>query len=146
VLSALVFLGLSMALPLPEFEEIRLPSWRAALLASFGAGLREEIWLRLGVMTVLAWMFAFGGRAPWTKTAFWSANVLAALLFGAIHLPQAAAFGALTAPMVVWVLMGNGVVGVVCGWLYWRIGLLAAMVSHASADVVLKVLYPLFAT
>ncbi len=40
-------------------------------------------------------------------------------------------------------LVLNGVGGVVFGWLYWRRGLLAAMVAHFSADVVLHVLAPL---
>jgi hypothetical protein len=42
-----------------------------------------------------------------------------------------------------WVLGANGLVGVVFGWLYWRYGLLAAMIAHFSADVVLHTLAPL---
>jgi hypothetical protein len=34
----------------------------------------------------------------------------------------------------------NGIAGLVFGWLYWRNGLVAAMVAHTSADVVLHVL------
>ncbi len=34
----------------------------------------------------------------------------------------------------------NAVIGVVCGWLYWRDGLEAAMVAHFSGDVVLHVI------
>ena len=41
-------------------------------------------------------------------------------------------------------LAGNGAVGVACGWLYWRKGLIAAMVAHATANLVLRlVLAPL---
>lgn len=146
VLAAMVLLGFSMLLPLPELGALRAPSWHAALLASFGAGLREEIWFRLGVMTLLAWSFSLGGRAGLVKLGIISANIAAAVLFGMIHLPQAAAFGVLTAPIIAWILIGNGLVGVVCGWLYWRVGILAAIVSHTSTDIVLKVLYPLFTT
>lgn len=146
VLAASVLLGFSVLLPLPEMEALRGPSWHAALLASFGAGLREEIWLRLGLMTFLAWSFSHGGRAGLVTRAVISANIVAALLFGMMHLPQAAAFGALTAPVIAWILLGNGLVGVVCGWLYWRMGILAAIVSHATTDIVLTVLYPLLTT
>jgi membrane protease YdiL (CAAX protease family) len=34
----------------------------------------------------------------------------------------------------------NSIGGLVFGWLYWRQGLLAAMVAHFSADVVLHVI------
>ena len=33
--------------------------------------------------------------------------------------------------------------GIVFGWLYWRRGLLAAMLAHFSADIVLPVVAPL---
>jgi hypothetical protein len=35
-----------------------------------------------------------------------------------------------------------GVGGVVFGWLYWRKGLIAAMVAHFTADLVIEVLAP----
>jgi hypothetical protein len=42
--------------------------------------------------------------------------------------------------MVIRTLVLNGFAGLVFGWLYWRRGLLAAMIAHTSADVVLHVL------
>jgi len=39
----------------------------------------------------------------------------------------------------------NGLAGIVWGWLYWKSGLEAAMVSHFSADIVLHVIWPLLA-
>ena len=41
------------------------------------------------------------------------------------------------------VLLDNGVAGVVFGWLYWRRGLIAAMVCHGSADVINLAILPL---
>lgn len=73
----------------------------------------------------------------------WTANLLACLLFGAIHLPQAFAFFGAHAALVAYVFIGNGVPGLIFGWLYWRKGLLAAMVCHAVADIVFKVIVPL---
>jgi membrane protease YdiL (CAAX protease family) len=37
----------------------------------------------------------------------------------------------------------NALVGVVCGWLYWKRGLESAMLAHFSADLVLHVLLAL---
>lgn len=130
----------------PQMEAgITLPPAWEGFLASIGAGIREEIWLRLGCMTFLAGLFAWLARKqPAGPVAVWSANVLAALAFGAIHLPQAAQLIGLSVPVVAFVLLGNGIPGVVWGWLYWRYGLIAAMVSHAMADIVTKAIWPLF--
>lgn len=35
---------------------------------------------------------------------------------------------------------GNTLVGIVCGWLFWQRGLIAAIVAHFSIDFVLHVL------
>jgi membrane protease YdiL (CAAX protease family) len=96
-------------------------------------------------MTFFAWAINKATRrtAP-GGGAVWIANVAASLVFGAIHLPQAFAFLNQSAALVAFVLLGNGIPGVVFGWLYWRKGLIAAMVSHAVFDVVTKVLIPLF--
>jgi hypothetical protein len=126
-----------------EFEQ---PALLEGLLASFGAGIREEVWLRLGLMTLLAWLGAAITRCePGNSVAIWSANVLAALAFGAMHLPQAAMLYGLDAALVAFVFIGNGVPGIAFGWLFWRKGLIAAMVAHFSFDVVLKVIYPAIA-
>jgi membrane protease YdiL (CAAX protease family) len=131
---------------MPEgVKDIKSPEPLAAFLGSLGAGIREEIWLRLGFMTFLAWLGTLLTRkSPAGPATVWTANVLAALMFGAIHLPQAAQIIGLTTPILLFVLIGNGVPGIVWGWLYWRKGLIAAMVSHFVADVVLKVIFPLF--
>ena len=40
-------------------------------------------------------------------------------------------------------LVLNGIGGIVFGWLYWKRGLLAAMLAHFSADIVLHVAAPM---
>ncbi len=129
---------------------IKMPPPWEGFLASIGAGVREEIWLRLGLLTFLVWLAtklqkkstALEPRVG-AKT-FWIANVLAALCFAAIHLPQAQMLLGLTPGLIVFVFMGNGVPGIAFGWLYWQRGLVAAMVAHFGLDLVLKVAVPLF--
>jgi membrane protease YdiL (CAAX protease family) len=111
------------------------PRW-SAFLASAGAGIQEEIIFRLGAMTFLAWL---GAKLIPGDRAVWVANVLAALLFGAAHLPQAILFLGVNAALISVVLLANGAAGVLCGWLYWRYGLLAAIVAHFAMDFVQKV-------
>lgn len=114
--------------------------WWAGLLASLYGGLTEELLLRFGLVTALVWL---GWRAGWrdgdapAAGTVWAAIVVAALAFGAAHLPATASAFELTPAVVARALVLNGAAGVVFGWLYWRRGLLAAMVAHAGADVVL---------
>lgn len=118
------------------------PAW-SGLLASFGASIREEIWLRLGIMSLLVWLAAAVGRqlVP-ARGLVWSANVIAALAYGALHLPQVGTFMELTPVVVAYVLLINAVGGIAYGWLYWRHSLVAAMLAHFIADVVMKVVRP----
>jgi membrane protease YdiL (CAAX protease family) len=68
------------------------------------------------------------------------AIVLAALLFGASHLPAAHAAGLLGTPLLAArVVLLNAVVGIACGGLLWKYGLEHAMLAHFCADAVLHV-------
>ncbi len=128
-----------------SFEELDIPPPWESLLASISAGVNEEVLFRLGLMTLFVFLGARllrqGGRpAPWVV---WTAMALATLLFGVMHLPQAAEIGGgLPASLVAYTLLGNGLGGVVFGWLYWKRGLLAAVTAHFAADVVLYVVAP----
>lgn len=113
----------------------------AGLLASVGAAVAEETWIRLGVMTTLAWLGArLLGHSTIRPMVAWPAIVAAALVFGLIHLPQLAQYGAATSSAIAATLLGNGIVGILCGWLYWRRSLVAAMLAHLAVDLVLHVL------
>jgi hypothetical protein len=147
-----IIAGFSWALDpnLPKNEQpLVMPTAWEGLLASFGAGIREEIWLRFGLMTLLVWLGATlarrnTGRSPDPSPAVYhAANVLAALAFAAIHIPQAQILLGLSALMLVFIFVGNGLPALVFGWLYWKRGLLTAMVAHFGLDLVLKVFIPL---
>lgn len=126
-------------------------AWKAALACLYG-GFTEEIIVRLFILSVLALGFVHLGRAvgigragKGRRAPFWAllaANVLAALLFGLLHLPATAAMVKLTPLLVVRALVLNGVVGLGCGFLFIRRGLEAAMAAHLTADVVLHLIAP----
>ena len=125
----------------PELPAFGHRGAMAGLLLSAAAAVGEETWLRLGVMTIIAWAVArLLGHPEIRPTLAWSANVLAALAFGLIHLPQLAQSGAATLNAIAGTLLGNGIVGVVCGWLYWRRSLVAAILAHFAVDLILHVL------
>src|SRR5271168_3749922 len=127
IVSSLVIIGLDAWLFVPHLPKladagtVSPPVWQG-FLASFYGGITEELLLRLGVMSFLAWL---AGKASHdaqgipTVGAFWLANVLAAALFGLGHLPATAALMPLTRLVVTRAVVLNGVPGIVFGWLYW---------------------------
>ena len=120
-------------------------AWKG-LLASFYGGIAEEILLRLFVMSLLAWLGRFVNKTQEgkpTSVIFWTANFVAAVLFGLGHLPATAILIPLTPLVITRAILLNGIGGVIFGWLYWKRGLEAAMISHFSADIVLHVLLAL---
>jgi len=126
-------------------EALQPAAWKG-LLASFYGGIAEEILLRLGLMSVLVWLGRFVSKTedgrP-TLAVLWIANILAAVLFGLGHLPATAALFQITPLVVTRAIVLNGFVGIVAGYLYFKYGLEAAMISHFSADIVLHVILAL---
>jgi hypothetical protein len=133
-----------MPLPLVALANVPQPSAWQGLLGSFYGGINEELLLRLFLMSLLAWA---GCRLTGTSTpgaaVAWTANIVAAVLFGLGHLPATMGLYPLTTVVIVRAVALNGIIGVATGWLYWRRGILLAIAAHFSADIVLHVLFPL---
>lgn len=104
-------------------------------------GITEELLLRWGFLSLLAWGFfrLRSGPAPTasvTPAILWVSIAISALLFGLGHLPAAEALaGKLTSSIVCFVVLGNAAFGLLAGWLFWRHGLEAAMLAHALAHL-----------
>jgi len=131
-------------LPLPQ-TPIAIPPWWMGLMASFYGGIGEEILCRLLLVSLFVWIAARLMRNATPGAAIYAgAIVLAAVLFGLGHLPQAAlVFGEITLVSASIVIGLNAMCGIVFGWLYWRHGLEHAMAAHFCADLVLHVAAPL---
>lgn len=103
-------------------------------------GITEEILMRWGLMTLLIWLpwrFLQQRSGPPLTAFIVFGIVTAALLFAAGHLPAVVAMGGgLSAPVVAYVMLGNTLPGILFGVLYWRLGLEAAMLAHATAHLV----------
>ena len=144
----LILLGAVVKPLLPTFQPTitHPPVWQG-LLATISAAVNEEVRLRLGLMTLIAWGLTriVGGKYV-GQGAGWTSIILAALVFGALHLPLASTLMGLSLPVVVSVLVGNGLAGISFGWLYWRRSLLAAMIAHFTTDIILHVLAPILSS
>jgi membrane protease YdiL (CAAX protease family) len=122
---------------LAQVQEHFTPPLLARLL--YG-GFTEELLLRWGFMTVLIWLAwrILQRRTGAPRTVYiWLGIVVSAVAFGAGHLPAASMLVAkLTADVVAFVVVANSVFGVLFGYLFWRYGLEAAMIAHATAHLV----------
>lgn len=107
------------------------------LLRCVSAALTEEIFFRLGLMTLLVW--AIRSLIKWPSInvpSLWVGNLLSALVFAGAHLPQITSHDwGLLVPVV----MFSCGAGMLMGWLYVRYGLISAIVAHFLSDLVVYV-------
>lgn len=123
------------------------PSPLDGFLGSFYGGFGEEILMRLFLVSTLALIFrqvmrifGVGRGSALPGAAFWTANLLAAVIFGLGHLPATAALAPITPMIVARAVSLNGILGVAYGVLYRRYGLEWAMAAHFATDLILHVL------
>lgn len=117
-----------------------LPLWKRFLTAFYG-GISEEVLTRLFLVSGIAWIIVQVTQTT-TSSAVPIAIVLSAIIFGIGHLPATAAMARLTPLLIVRAIVLNGIIGIVCGVLFWQYGLVAAMIAHFSADIILHVVAP----
>lgn len=107
-------------------------------------GIIEELMLRLFSMSLIAWIIwklLFRRAETVPQRVLIAANVIAALLFAAGHLPATAMLMELT-PMVLFrCFLLNGGFGLLFGWLYRKYGIQYAMVCHGLCHVVSKLIW-----
>ena len=119
-------------------------NWLASVI--YG-GIIEELMLRLFCMSLLALIIwkIFARKSEKAPTgAVVAANIIAALLFAAGHLPATAAMFGITPMLLVRCFLLNGSFGVLFGELYRRYGIQYAMLSHALLHVVSKTIWLIF--
>jgi len=117
------------------------PSAIPNLFASFSAGITEEIIFRLGFMSLVISVILYLTKttAP-TKGIIWTGNILTAILFGLIHIPMSGNYYDLTPIVIGTTVLGNVITGTTFGWIFWRYGLIMAMIAHFIFDVVFHVI------
>ena len=149
--------GLGIILPDLLYFGNYIPAVRESYLAKptgvfiLGAvvygGVIEEVMLRLFLMSLVAFLLhkIFGKGKE--KPAVWmlvTANIVAALLFAAGHLPTTYMLMGITPMILIRCFLLNGTFGLLFGWLYRKYGLRYAMISHAGCHVISKLIWILF--
>ena len=117
-------------------------TWIASIL--YG-GIIEEVMLRLFFMSLLsflAWKLFFRKEETVPTGVFIIANIIAAVIFAAGHLPATAlAFGALTPMLLFRCFLLNGTFGLIFGRLYRKYGIQYAMLAHMLFHIVSKTIW-----
>jgi len=125
----------------PIANIISRPSKSFYALVSFSAGITEEIMFRLGLMSLLIAVIQFLKKAenPSNKT-IWTSIIISAIFFGLIHLPLQKNFVELTPFTIGVTMIGNLITGSTFGWIFWKRGLLIAIIAHIAFDLVFHVI------
>lgn len=140
--------ALGVNFPAPEIHaRIAVPWWRSGL-ASFWAPWAEEIFDRLFLLSLVAWvgmkLFRVSGEGRGRTIALWVAIVATALFFGWYHIDNEALF-ADPVPLIVQLRTVLIIlpVGLAFGWLYIRRGLEAVILSHFVIDLIVHAVRPI---
>lgn len=124
---------------------LTVTSWIASIL---GGGIMEELMLRFFFMSLLAfllWKIFFRKEQTVPTKVLIIANVIAALLFAAGHIPATILiFGELTPLILIRCFLFNGGAGLIFGYLFCKYVIQYAMLSHAMFHIVSKTVWTLF--
>ena len=104
-------------------------------------GITEELVLRWGLMTLVLWLlwrFVQRGVGIPSAPLAYAAIMASAVLFGVGHLPAVSAMiGHIPPGIALYIVAANTSFGLIAGWLYWRFGLEAAIVAHATVHLLM---------
>ena len=110
------------------------------LVKLFYGGITEEILMRFGLMSVLMWILIKMTRSQ-HDFLYWVAIGMTSLLFAVAHLPVAFSYSESSRVVLsAYILIGNGIGGVIFGHVYWNHGLSYAMIAHAFAHLIMTVI------
>ena len=145
ILSDLLFFG--------NYSQIIMDSYSVKptisyLIASvIYGGVIEEVMLRLFWMSLVAFVlwkvFDRKNERP-SASVLITANIIAALLFAAGHLPATATMLGLSPMIVFRCFLLNGGCGLLFGWLYRKYGLRYSMIAHGGCHIVSKLIWIMF--
>jgi len=129
-------------LPHPEFP--------FSIVASVGAGIGEEVLMRLLIMSFWAWVLNLIFKKFINRgITDWIAVIIAALVFGIAHLAgpvymyNFSSISQVPIIFIVELLVLNGAIGILAGREMVKYGFVAAVGIHFWADIVWHVVYPL---
>ncbi len=117
-----------------SMERVRMEGGLATRI--FYGGIVEEVLMRWGIMTLLLFVLNAAG-IPLVPALVWPVIIAVGVLFGLAHLPTYLAAGCKKTPAFILAqIVLNCFAGTLFGYLYWKYGLFAAIVSHALFHII----------
>ena len=110
-------------------------------------GIIEEVMMRLFFMSLMVFVISkvfYKDKKEIPTKVFVIANIIAALLFAAGHLPSTATMTTLTPVLIIRCFLFNGGLGLAFGYLYRKYGVGYAMISHGLSHLIADILMLLF--
>ncbi len=108
-------------------------------------GMIEEVMMRLFFMSLVVFMISkILKKKEIPTSSFVIANILAALLFAAGHLPSTATMTTLTPVIIIRCFLFNGGLGIAFGYLYRKYGIVYSMISHGLCHLISDILMLIF--
>ncbi len=108
-------------------------------------GIIEEVMMRLFFMSLIVFIISKVLKKKEIPTCvFIIANIIAALLFSAGHLPSTMSMTTLTPVLVIRCFLFNGCIGLAFGYLYRKYNIRYAMVSHGLCHLISDILMLIF--
>ena len=108
-------------------------------------GVVEEIMLRLFFMSLIAFIIQkISKREEMNIKILVIANIVAAILFAAGHLPATITTIGITPMILLRCFLLNGCFGILFGRLYRKYGIHCAMIGHVGVHIVSKIIWILF--
>jgi len=130
--------------PLPH------PPFPTSILASFSAGIGEEMVFRLFFIPFLVWLISrVVLKGAQEQLTFWNAAIFSAVFFAAGHIPSVmylldvTTLSAIPPAMMTELFLLNGLLSLVAAYFLRKSGYLAAVTVHTSADIVWHVIWGL---
>jgi membrane protease YdiL (CAAX protease family) len=141
-IAGLVIIALDKFVFQSMLSDFSVPLWQG-FLACFYGGITEEILMRLFLMSLVVFIFMkiFRKDKP-NSLIVWVSIIIISILFGLGHLPITSAVVSITPIVILRAIVLNGIGGLIFGWLYWKKGLEAAMISHFVADIFIQIIFP----
>jgi hypothetical protein len=130
--------------PLPH------PPFPTSIVASFSAGIGEEMVFRLFFIPFLVWLISrVVLKGQQERVTYWNAAIFSAVFFAAGHVPAVMylldinTLSGIPAAMMAELFVLNGTLSLVAAYFLRRSGYLAAVTVHTSADIVWHVIWGL---
>ena len=107
-------------------------------------GVIEEIMLRLFSMSLIGYIIHKLSKKEIDNKTLVFANIIAAVLFSALHIPSTAILLGITPVTLIRGFLLNGSLGLLFGRFYRKHGIQYAMITHAGVHIVCKLVWLLF--